>query len=51
MEAQNTGMYWGYIFKEAPLPYGEAFDRMTLAAMAERDFTVVTNVLRRALSQ
>lgn len=51
MEAQNTCMYWGYIFKEAPLPHGEAFDNTTLAAMADRDFTAVTNILKRALSQ
>lgn len=47
----ETCLYWGFIFKEMPLPRGEAFDNMTLAEMANREFTVVTNILQRALSQ
>lgn len=50
-EGQSTNLYWGYFFKELSLPYGEAFDNMTLADMANREFFAVSNILRRALPQ
>lgn len=47
-ETEGTCTYWGYLFKELNLPYGAAFDNMTLAEMANREFEAVTDILRRA---
>lgn len=44
-------LYWGWLFKELDLPRGPPFDNMTLAEMATREFTVVTEILRRAFAQ
>ncbi|PSS03298.1 hypothetical protein BD289DRAFT_359294 [Coniella lustricola] len=48
-ESQHTSLYWGYFFKELDRPYGPAFDNMTLADMANREFAAVATILRRAL--
>lgn len=50
-EGEDTVLYWGYFFKELDLPQGPSFDNMTLAEMATREFTAVTDILRRALAQ
>lgn len=49
-EAKDSVLYWGWLFKELDLPYGAPFDNMTLAEMATREFTVVTDILRRAFA-
>lgn len=49
-EGTQTNLYWGYFFKELNLPHGPAFDNMTLAEMAEREFRAITNILMRALA-
>ncbi|KAJ9155346.1 RNA recognition, RNP-1 [Pleurostoma richardsiae] len=43
-----TDMYWGYFFLELALPRGPAFDKMTLADVANFEFRTLDGILRRA---
>lgn len=48
-EGTLTDLYWGFYYKELSLPHGPEFDDMTLAQMADREFSCITNILTRAL--
>ncbi|KAF3760054.1 hypothetical protein M406DRAFT_270108 [Cryphonectria parasitica EP155] len=48
-QGRQTSLYWGYLWKEVSHPYGPGFDNMTLAEMAHREFSALSNILRRAL--
>ena len=43
-------MYWGYLWAEMAHPIGPDFDNMTLAKVANVEFTAVEAILARALA-
>ncbi|PHH88238.1 hypothetical protein CDD83_7787 [Cordyceps sp. RAO-2017] len=48
-KAQQTDSYWGYFWAELGHTFGPLFDRMTLAEVAQAEFSAVERILSRAL--
>ena len=44
-----TDGYWGFFWCEVDYPEGPAFDDLTLAQAADREWTAIDTILRRAL--
>ncbi|XXH05774.1 hypothetical protein Hte_012212 [Hypoxylon texense] len=53
-ELQNmlaeTSAYWGYFWAEVAYPRGPAFDNMTIAEAAAREWNAIEQILRRAIA-
>lgn len=49
-EGTLTNLYWGFYYKELNLPHGPVFDNLTLAQIADLEFSCITNILSRTLS-
>ncbi|KAI0012034.1 hypothetical protein F4779DRAFT_635121 [Xylariaceae sp. FL0662B] len=45
----ETNGYWGYFWCEVDYPSGAAFDNMTLADAAAREYAAIEKILRRAV--
>lgn len=46
--ALGTDGYWGYFWLELNLPIAKDLENMTLFDVAEHEFAVIENILRRA---
>ena len=46
--ASGTDDYWGHFWLELNLPNAKTLDDMTLHGIAEREFAVIEEILRRA---
>lgn len=45
--AASTDSYWGYFWLELNLPTAEDLESMTLSQVAEREFAIIEEILRR----
>lgn len=46
--ASSTDGYWGYFWLELNLPVARTLESMTLFEIAEQEFAVMEDILRRA---
>ena len=49
--ASSTDNYWGYFWLELNLPVAKDLESMTLFEIAEREFVIIEDILRRAATK